>query len=143
MSTQKRLVRLFYDEMWNRADKTRIPEIFHPDFTFRGSLGPVLVGHEQFANYVDDVVKALPDFVCDIVEMTEEGRRVAVRLLFHGHHHGVLLGFTPTGARVEWHGSAHFAFEGTLVRDLWVLGDVHGLMQQLGANASTASEQGA
>ena len=142
MATKKQLVRLFYDEMWNRADKTRIPEIFHPGFTFRGSLGPVLVGHEQFAGYVDGVVGALPDFVCDIVEMTEEGRCVVARMLFHGHHEGTLLGFPPTGAVVEWHGSAHFTFEGTLVRDLWVLGDVHGLMQQLDANALGASGQG-
>ena len=54
MTAQTDIVRLFYDEMWNRADKSRIPEVFHPDFTFRGSLGPVLVGHDQFAGYVDD-----------------------------------------------------------------------------------------
>ena len=39
MSAQTDIVRLFYDEMWNKADKSRIPEVFHPDFTFRGSLG--------------------------------------------------------------------------------------------------------
>lgn len=137
-SAQKRLVHLFYDEMWNKADKSRIPEIFHPDFTFRGSLGPVLVGHAQFAGYVDSVVKSLPDFVCDIVEMTEEDHRVAARMRFHGHHRGELLGFPPTGAHVEWHGSAHFTFEKAMVRDLWVLGDVHGLLHQLDANASSS-----
>jgi len=32
---------------------------------------------------------------------------------------------------VEWLGSAHFTFEGDKVSDLWVLGDVHGLLQLL------------
>ena len=49
LSPQKELVRVFYKEMWDRADKTLIPRIFHPDFSFRGSLGPTLVGHDQFA----------------------------------------------------------------------------------------------
>lgn len=133
-SSQKALVRLFYDEMWNKADKQRIPEIFHPDFSFRGSLGPVLVGHEQFAGYVDDVIEALPDFVCEILEMTEEGDRVVARMLFHGRHRGEMFGYSPTGRKIEWHGSAHFTFKEGRVSDLWVLGDVHGLIKQLESN---------
>ena len=134
MTTQKNLVRLFYDEMWNKADKSRIPEIFHADFRFRGSLGPVLVGHCQFEDYVDDVVRALPDFVCEILEMTEEADRVVAKMLFYGSHCGEMFGYAPTGERVTWHGSAHFKFRDGLVEDLWVLGDVHGLMQELEAN---------
>ncbi len=128
---QKSIVRLFYDEMWNKADKGRIPEIFHPDFTFRGSLGPVLVGHQQFAGYVDDVTGSLPDFRCDIVEMTEEANRVVAKMLFSGTHKGRLFNYPPTGQRVEWPGSAHFTFDDGLVSDLWVLGDVHGLLSLL------------
>lgn len=134
MSGQLDIVRLFYDEMWNRADTSRIPEIFHPGFTFRGSLGPVLVGHDQFAGYVDDVVRALPDFVCEILETTEQGNRVVAKMRFSGTHRAEMLGFAPTGQRVAWDGSAHFTFRDRLVADLWVLGDVHGLLQQLEAN---------
>ncbi len=141
MTAQTDIVRLFYDEMWNKADKTRIPEIFHPDFTFRGSLGPVLVGHAQFADYVDDIVRALPDFVCDILETTEQGDRVVAKMLFHGSHRAEMLGYAPTGLRVAWHGSAHFTFREGLVADLWVLGDVHGLMAKLEANKSALAEK--
>jgi predicted ester cyclase len=131
LSQRKAIIRLFYDEMWNKADKTRIPEIFHADFAFRGSLGPVLTGHGEFAGYVDDVVRALPDFTCDILEMTEEGDRVVARMRFRGTHRGSMFGHAPTGRRVEWSGSAHFRFDGDRVRDLWVLGDIHGLLAQL------------
>lgn len=132
--TQKAIVRRFYHQMWNRGDKRHIEKIFHPRFRFRGSLGPVLVGHDQFAGYVDSVIGALPDFVCEILQMTEEDNMVVAKMRFSGHHRGPLMNHPPTGARVEWLGSAHFTFRGALVEDLWVLGDVHGLLGQLAAN---------
>ena len=67
LSPQKELVRVFYKEMWDRADKTLIPRIFHPDFSFRGSLGPTLVGHDQFAGYVDMVTGGLARYTTDIL----------------------------------------------------------------------------
>ena len=42
----------------------------------------------------------------------------------------------PTNKPVEWLGSALFSFEGEKVADLWVLGDVHGLLQLLEKNAN-------
>jgi hypothetical protein len=36
---RKEIVRIFYKEMSHHADKSLIPQIFHPEFTFRGSLG--------------------------------------------------------------------------------------------------------
>ena len=122
--------------MWNKADKSRIPEIFHDDFTFRGSLGPVLVGQAQFAGYVDQVLGSLGDYTCEIQEMTEEDDRVVAKMLFQGVHKGDMFGYAPTGKEVEWHGSAHFTFRDGKVADLWVLGDVHGLLQLLETNAS-------
>ena len=44
LTPQKETVRVFYKELWDRADKRLIPTIFHADFTFRGSLGAALVG---------------------------------------------------------------------------------------------------
>jgi hypothetical protein len=48
-SRQKEAVRVFYKQMWDHANTTLIPQLFHPDFTFRGSLGPQLVSaaHEE------------------------------------------------------------------------------------------------
>ncbi len=131
LTPQKELVRAFYKDLWDHADKTLIPHLFHRDFTFRGSLGPVLTGHEEFAGYVDLVTGALGDYTSDILDMVEEGNRVFGRLRFHGIHRKTLLGFPPTGRHVWWYGAPLFTFEGAKVRDLWVLGDVHGLMERL------------
>jgi hypothetical protein len=67
LSPQKETVRIFYKDMWDHADKSLIPKIFHEGFTFRGSLGPTLVGHDQFAGYVDWVTEALGQYTTDIL----------------------------------------------------------------------------
>lgn len=131
LSAQKEVVRVFYKEMWDRADKSLIPEIFHEDFTFRGSLGPVLRGHGEFGQYVDWVTSALGDYTSDILSLVEEGNQVCGRLRFHGLHRREMFGVAPTGRHVWWHGAPTFTFEGSRVRDLWVLGDVHGLIGRL------------
>lgn len=135
MSHQIAVVTRFYKEMWDHADKSLIPGIFHSDFTFRGSLGPVLVGHAQFAGYVDFVTGVLGSYTSDILALVEQDNRVAGRLRFQGYHRQELFGFAPTGKHVAWAGAPFVTFEGDRVRDLWVLGDVHGLIEQLKANA--------
>ena len=133
---QKALVRRFYDEIWNRRELDHIPEILNTDVTFRGSLGPVMTGHAAFADYVKSVTGPLEGYACDILEMVEEGPRLVAKMLFHGRHTGSFMGFAPTGKRVEWHGSAHFAFRDGKIADLWVLGDVAGLRTRLEADAA-------
>jgi predicted ester cyclase len=139
LSPQKEVVSVFFKELWDKADKNLIPTIFHPDFTFRGSLGPVLRGHDQFAGYVDMVIGALKSYTSDILDMVEEGNKVCGKLRYHGYHHGEFLGYPPTGRHVWWYGTPLFTFDGTKVRDLWVLGDVHGLTGRLSNEAGVAT----
>ena len=131
LSAQKNLVRVFYKDLWDKADLSLVPTVFHPDFTFRGSLGPVLVGHRQFGNYVSWLTETLEDYTSDILELVEEGNRASGKLRFHGIHRRTMFDEAPTGRRVWWYGAPIFTFDGPLVRDLWVLGDIHGLRSRL------------
>ena len=131
LSPKKEIVRVFYKEMWDHADKALIPSIFHDDFTFRGSLGPVLRGYDEFGRYVDWVTGVLGSYTSDILTLVEEGNYVSGRLRFHGYHRGEMFGIKPTGRHVWWFGAPTFTFDGPKVRDLWVLGDIHGLIQRL------------
>jgi len=131
LSPQKETVRVFYKELWDRADKSLIPAIFHDDFTFRGSLGATLVGHDQFAGYVDWVTGAFDHYTTDILALIEEGNRVSGKMRFHGFHRKELFGVPPSGRHVWWTGMPIFTFEGAKVRDLFVLGDIHGLIGRL------------
>jgi predicted ester cyclase len=131
LSPQKEVVRAFYKDMWDHADKSLIPKIFHEGFTFRGSLGPKLVGHDQFAGYVDWVTSAFGQYTTDILAMIEEGNRVGGKMRFHGYHQQELFGVAPSGRHVWWIGMPIFTFDCPKVRDLYVLGDIYGLIARL------------
>ena len=115
-SRQKEIVRVFYKELWDHANTALVPQIFHPDFTFRGSLGPQLVGHEQFIGYVKFVTGALDRYTSDILAIGEDGNQVFGKLRFHGYHRKELFAVQPTGRHVWWYGAPIFTFDGELVR---------------------------
>ncbi|MBS0247122.1 MAG: ester cyclase [Proteobacteria bacterium] len=131
LSPQKETVRAFYKDMWDHADKSLIPHIFHEGFTFRGSLGPTLVGFEQFAGYVDFVTATFDRYTTDIIAMIEEDNRVSGKMRFHGLHRKEIFGVAPSGRHVWWTGMPIFTFDGSKVRDLYVLGDIFGLIGRL------------
>jgi predicted ester cyclase len=140
LSPQKEVVRKFYKEMWDNADTALIPTIFHHDFTFRGSLGPALFGHAQFAEYVAWVTQSIAEYTTDILEMVEEDNRVFGRVLFHGIQRRTLFGIEPTNRRIEWQGAPLFTFDGSKVQDLWVLGDIYGLVSRMKNTKDTPPE---
>lgn len=140
LSPQKAQVRRFYKDMWDHADVSLLPEIFHSDFTFRGSLGPVLVGHSQFADYVVWVTESLGQYTSDILDLVEEGNRVCGKLRFHGIPQKPLFGRPATGQHVWWHGTPIFIFRDGKVEDLWVLGDIYGLIGRLDENTVVPPE---
>ena len=133
--TPRQAVEAFYDRVWNRRDKAAIPELIHADFTFRGSLGPIMTGHAAFSAYVEEVTEALADYRCTILDVVSEGERAFARMRFEGIHQAPFLGFAPTGRRVEWAGAALFTLKSDKIADLWVLGDLQGLREQLQRNA--------
>ena len=122
-SHQKEIVRVFYKEMWDHADI---------------SLGPQLVGYQQFIGYVEFVTGALDRYTSDILAIGEEGNQVFGKLRFHGYHRRELFGVPPSKRHVWWYGTPIFRFDGDRVRDLWVLGDIHGLVERLKNGAPTA-----
>ena len=124
-------VRKFYEALWDAHDKDEIPSVLHENFTFRGSLGQKKRGHAGFAEYVDMVHKALGDYKCIIEELVAEGNKVFAKMIFTGIHRDKFMDYSPTHKRVSWNGCALFTFEGELIKDIWVLGDLKNLEDQL------------
>ena len=129
------IVRRFYEEIWNQGNLDAIPDICHREIAFRGSLGDTKHGHAGFAEYVRYVRGALDHYRCQIEETVTEGNRVFAKMLFVGTHQRVFLGYAPTQKILEWAGAALFTIESDRITELWVLGDLHGLIDQL-ANAA-------
>ncbi|PKB64233.1 MAG: hypothetical protein BZY80_03430 [SAR202 cluster bacterium Io17-Chloro-G2] len=130
----KEQVRRFYEKLWNAHDKDAMPSVLHENFTFRGSLGQEKRGRAGFAEYVDMVHKALGDYRCIIEELVSEGEKVFAKMTFTGIHQDELMGYSPTKHQVSWNGCALFSFNGERIADVWVLGDLKDLEEQLKAN---------
>ena len=67
------------------------------------------------------------------------GNRVSGKMRFHGYHRQELFGVAPSGRHVWWIGMPIFTFEGQKVRDLYVLGDIYGLIDRLKGSLTSHS----
>ncbi len=141
--TPKQLVERFYHEVWNKADAALAREILHADFRFRGSLGAEKRSPEGFIAYMQAVHTALADYTCIIDDLVTTGNRAAVRLTFRGEHQNEFFGVPATGRSIEWAGAAFFTCDGEQITDLWVLGDIDAVRQQLGASGPSTFAAGA
>ena len=135
-SPGKEQVRRFYKVLWDAHDRDAIPSVLHDDFNFRGSLGDEKRGHNGFTEYVDKIHSALGNYRCVIEVLVEERNKVFAKMSFGGVHRGRFMGYAPSGKRLNWSGCALFTFRGEKVSDLWVLGDLKGLEDQLKRNGS-------
>ena len=133
-----RLVQRFYHEVWNEADETVAREILHADLRFKASLGPVRTGPEGFIDYMRSIHVGLAGYRCVIDDLIETDTRAAARLHFRGTHRGPFFGMPPTGNDIEWIGAAFFTTDGRQITDIWVLGDVDAVKQQLGVGTTSS-----
>ena len=132
-ATVEALVRRFYDDLWNRFDATLIPVLLTEDVTRRGALGRHAAGHAAFADYLELVRGAFPDFeqTIDRIVVDGVGGSAFVRLRCRGTHRGPLSGLPATGRRVDYEGAARFEIREGRIADIWILGDLHGLVRRL------------
>jgi steroid delta-isomerase-like uncharacterized protein len=130
----KDLVRRFYAEVWNLKEERVARAILHPEFEFRGSLGPASRGHDEFLDYMRSIHAALAGYRCIIDDLITSEMRAAARMTFSGTHQGLFFGVPPTGRMITWAGAAFFTMAQGQITGLWVLGDVDAVRQQLGAS---------
>ena len=132
MTTRKKqLIEIWYHRMWNQWDKSVFPDILAEDITFRGSLGNVVEGYSGVSGYIDYIRAAFPDFQNIIEEIIAEGDKAFARLTYTGAHQGPIFGIEPTGKKITYAGAAVFTFRDDRIADVWVLGDIYGLLRQL------------
>jgi hypothetical protein len=59
--SNKDLVKLYYEELWNKNKKEYIETLFDDNITFHGSLDINTVGKQEFANYMDKILTGIPN----------------------------------------------------------------------------------
>ena len=132
LSSQKEIVRVFYKDMWDHADKALIPRVFHHDFTFPAGHSDrcFAVMSSSLAMLIWSPKRSVSTQQISST-LSRKATRSSQRCGFTGSIGKELLGVAPTGTHVWWYGVPMFTFEDGKVRDLWVLGDLQGLLRRL------------
>ena len=117
-------------EETDKANYTAWDEVCSPDYVSHwGEISWNLEEHKQ-ANR--PLLVAFPDFKHEINSLIAEGDRVVMRVTLTGTHEGEYMGIPPTGNKIKYTGMLEGRFlEGKLV-ELWGVGDMLTLMQQIG-----------
>jgi steroid delta-isomerase-like uncharacterized protein len=138
MEDNKRLVRMFVEELWNERKLELADTIFDENcHTHQLQSGLPLDatprGPAAMRTHVADWLSAFPDLRFKIEQIFSEEDRVFSQLTMDGTQTGQWLGIPPTGIRVNIRMTAiHRIQNGKIIED-WVLVESLGLFQQLGA----------
>ncbi|GIW08870.1 MAG: hypothetical protein KatS3mg060_3675 [Dehalococcoidia bacterium] len=136
--TNKATARRFYD-LYNAGDLAAIErELLAPQATFSSNGAPLMDvrAYRAFGQMWRD---AFGDLTIDVLDQIEESDQVVSRLRARGRHSGELMGLPATGRTIDIAGISIDRFsEGMLIERSEVY-DLFGMMQQLGALPSSAT----
>jgi predicted ester cyclase len=129
----KHVVRRFVDEYQTAAKQESFAELLHPDVVDRSRPPGIAEGADGVRQQFEAFRVAFPDFHAVIHDQIAEGDKVVTRKVFHGTHHGELMGIAPTGREVQIEVIDIVRIEGGQIVEHWNVVDRLGLLQQLGA----------
>lgn len=128
----KSIVRQFLNEVINKDDSDARPDLIDPGVIAHFGGMPVLDldGWRQMAGAF---FVGLPDLTVTIEDEVAEGDRVAVRWTWTATHTGTFMDLPATGKAVVGSGMGVYRVSDGKVAEEWILEDMLGILQQLGA----------
>ncbi len=120
---------------WNRGDVEAAVALLSPAYVRHDANLPEVVGPEAEKQFMRGVLAAFAGLEIAAQAILADGDLVAVRLVISGRHVGEFLGVAPTNQQVRFQSHEFFRVEGDKLAEQWVVMDVAGLLQQLGAGA--------
>jgi predicted ester cyclase len=129
----KKLVRTWFEEVWNKRDLSAIPRMYHKTGKAYGFPEPESVTHspEEFAKHAKAFHDAFDQMRVDIDDMVAEGDKVAVRWTATMTHTGGSLGIPPTSKKVRVTGSSFVTCGKGQILDGWNYADFTRMRLQL------------
>jgi predicted ester cyclase len=123
---------ILYD-MFTSGNFDGIEHLVSPHMVIHGaSSGPGVRGPKLYRNMIESFRAAFSDIELTIVEMIEDGDRVAVRFHLSGTHTGELSGMPPTNRSFHITAFDIVRFEAGQAVEHWGQSDDLSMLQQLG-----------
>jgi steroid delta-isomerase-like uncharacterized protein len=120
-------------DVWHAGDLAAVDEFVTPDYVRHDPNVSEVCGPDAEKQLIAMYRAAFPDLRFAVEDMVAEGDKVVTRLTARGTHRGELLGIPPTGRAIAISAMEIYRFDGDKIAEQWVVGDVLGLLQQLGA----------
>lgn len=135
----KAIVRLFFEEVWNRGNTAVVEELCASGFSLHGREGKRALSVQAHQRLVTDWRAAFPDYELTIEHLIAEGDMVALHGTGRATHGGMWQSVAATGKSVVVTETDLFRLADGKLTDWWVDWDALGLMQQIGAIPAPAT----
>jgi steroid delta-isomerase-like uncharacterized protein len=141
-SDSKSIIRLLYDEVWNKRRLELMDELVSPSHALHGpnfygsSMGP-----EAYKRQVALFVRGFPDLRFTIEETIAENEKLVTYWAMSGTHQGEFMGIPATNKKASVDGITIHHISNGKIMDSYVSWDVWGMMEQLGVVAPLGRPQ--
>lgn len=116
--------------IWNKKDLSLVKEVFAEDAIIHSTMGEA-----QGISAMEEALKtwytAFPDMRLLLLEVFEQGDRVAVQWVARGIHQGPFMGIEATLKPVECGGTSIYQIVKGKVVEYWAYVNLHHVMQQI------------
>lgn len=130
--SNKDIIRMVVEEVWNGNNQNRIPEFYGKNYIFFQEGGGAELGQDSVRRWLDTTHGAFPDIRYQVDAVYCEGDKAAIRYHVYGTHTGDFRGMPPTGKKIELTGHMMFRLLDGKISTAHGYWDMLGLLQQLG-----------
>jgi predicted ester cyclase len=134
-AANKALLSRFYKEVYVDWNMALADEVLSPQFTSHDWPNDGPTGPQAFRDYYAAIRSAVPDARYEVDDLIAEGEKVVVRWTLLGTHQGDCGGIAPTGRPIALKGIAIYRVDDGKLMERWVVSDLHGLLEEIGATA--------
>jgi steroid delta-isomerase-like uncharacterized protein len=128
----KRVIRRWL-EAWNTNDLDAAEGLLGNGYVRHDANLPDIVGPQAERNFVATALAAFPDLRFEAQHLVAEDDLVVGRLTVQGTHRGEFMGVPASGRHVDFQTVETFRLLDGKIAEQWVVMNVLGLLQQLGA----------
>lgn len=140
LDENKALARRIPEEVWSKGDFAAADVILSPDFVNHNPAFGHPPTRDGYKQTVAQFREAFPDLCMTVEDVLAEGDKVALRFRAQGTHRGAFGAFRASSRPIDFTGTATARVRDSQVVELWVNGDLLGLIQQLGAAITPPAE---
>ena len=122
----------FFEIYGNQHDVEGCGPLFAEDAVIHYNGFPGPLNFEGYKQLGYAYLAAMSDMTTAVLDQVEEGSKVVSRVVWSGTHTGELNGIPPTGRSFHIEDINIDHIVDNQIRERWVVGDILGMMQQLG-----------